>query len=304
MMDWAIGLSTGCFYQTSIFDCLQAIRNSGFTMLEICSSPAHLDYHDSGAVRKAADKMRHLGLEAYSFHAPFAEDIDLTSPSRKQRQESLNEILRAADAAAALEVRHFVFHPGPEKPKDKSRGEIVDRMNYAAEAIHTIAQYCKTRRIAIALENMLPHLLFGNTRDMLWILGTVQDVSPGVCLDTGHAHLSSELDTMVLKLIGHLRMLHANDNRGKEDDHLPPGRGGIDWPRLLSELWRTDFRGSLILELAGNPDISPEVMLAEARGSMLYLRNRARELFVQNLLLAEPQGDRRRSKTERPKTHR
>ncbi len=31
MRDWAIGLSTGCFYQKSIFDCLETIGSGGST---------------------------------------------------------------------------------------------------------------------------------------------------------------------------------------------------------------------------------------------------------------------------------
>lgn len=75
MNDWPVGLSTGCFYQRSIFDCLEPVRESGFSMIEICSFPAHLDYHDLNAVRRAAQRVDELGLEAYSFHAPFADHI-------------------------------------------------------------------------------------------------------------------------------------------------------------------------------------------------------------------------------------
>jgi hypothetical protein len=54
MSDWAVGLSTGCFWQTSIFECLEDIRNSGFGRIEICSFPAHLDFHDVERVKRAA----------------------------------------------------------------------------------------------------------------------------------------------------------------------------------------------------------------------------------------------------------
>ena len=46
MSDWPVGLSTGCFFQKSIFDCLETISRGGFNIIEICSFPAHLDYHD------------------------------------------------------------------------------------------------------------------------------------------------------------------------------------------------------------------------------------------------------------------
>ena len=31
--DWPVGLSTGCFYRTSIFDCVELIQNAGFGMI-------------------------------------------------------------------------------------------------------------------------------------------------------------------------------------------------------------------------------------------------------------------------------
>src|SRR6185295_11252342 len=73
MSDWAVGLSTGCFWQTSVFECLEDIRNSGFGRIEICSFPAHLDYHDIDRVKRAAQRIDELGLETYSFHAPFSD---------------------------------------------------------------------------------------------------------------------------------------------------------------------------------------------------------------------------------------
>ena len=41
MSDWAVGLSTGIFWQTSIFECLEDIRNAGFGRIELslCLGP-------------------------------------------------------------------------------------------------------------------------------------------------------------------------------------------------------------------------------------------------------------------------
>jgi sugar phosphate isomerase/epimerase len=114
MSDWPVGLSTGCFYRQSIFDCLEIITGGGFHMIEICSFPAHLDYHDHATVARASRRIRELGLEAYSFHAPFADHIDIGSPESNHRDQAVAEILCAAEAAAILEVRYFVIHPGPE----------------------------------------------------------------------------------------------------------------------------------------------------------------------------------------------
>lgn len=278
MSDWPVGLSTGCFYQTSFFDCIEAIREGGFGMVEICSFPRHLDYRNEKAVGNAADRLGELGMEAYSFHAPFADDIDITALEEGARKHALDELLRAAQAAAKLQVRHFVIHPGPEKSFNPDPKERADRLRHAAEALEQVAERCQELGIGLVLENMLPHLLFGNIQDMLWIMGGVKSVNLGTCLDTGHAYLSGELGSIMYKLSGHLELIHANDNGGDGDDHLPPGTGKIDWHRLLAELSRTGFDGSLILELAGSQQKSREEILAEARKARLHLRGIAKEL--------------------------
>jgi len=247
-------------------------------MLEICSFPAHLDYHDVDAVRRAAKRIDELGLEPYSFHAPFADHIDITSLNADQRNAALQEILRAAEAAAILHVRYFVIHPGPEHSLHTPGEERFQRMENAASTLNKVAQRCLELGIGCVLENKLPHLLFGGTSDILWILGAMKAINVGTCLDTGHAYLSGDLYNVMHKLSGHLQMIHANDNGGQYDDHRPPGEGNIDWNRLLTELSQIEFHGGFILELSGAKE--PEVVLAEARRARRYLREISRRLAL------------------------
>lgn len=281
MGDWPIGLSTGCFYRTPILDCLDAIRSAGFGRIEVCSFRAHLDYHNAPAVRDAADRIGQLGLEPYSFHAPYGNEIDISSPERHRRERAFQELQIAAEAAAQLNVRHFVIHPGPEIAASLPDSERLQRLTHAAANLDRLAQHCNRLNIELVLENMLPHLVFGNTREMLWILGAIESLRVGTCLDTGHAFCSGDLYRVMHKLSGHLKMVHANDNFGNHDDHLPPGRGKIDWQRLLNDLHRTGFQGTMILELAGDPQKDPEEILGNAREGRRHLWNLSRGIGLQ-----------------------
>lgn len=280
MSDWPFGISTGCFYHRSILDCLEEIRAAGFLMLEVCSSPGHLDYHNPEDVRSVAARLRELGLEAYSFHAPFSENIDISALDESLRRQAFSEIVQAAEAASMLDARYFVIHPGPEKSFHVSASEKLQRMESAAQVLDRVAHRCRELGVGFVLENMLPHLLLGNIRDMLWMLGSMSSVDIGICLDTGHAALSGSLDRAMYKLSGHLQLIHANDNTGSSDDHLPPGRGAIDWNRLLSSLNDIGFRGGFILELAGAAGRDAGSILADARGARNYLRNISRRLAL------------------------
>lgn len=273
MNQWPIGLSTGCFYRTSIFECLEAIREAGFQTIEVCSFPAHLDYHNQESVKRAGELIRALGCDPFSFHAPFADHIDITSLDANVWQRAIDEIFRAAEAASILRVRHFVIHPGPEKG-DFPVGERLRRMENAASALNRISSYCSRLGVRLVLENMLPHLFFGRTRDVMWVLGALETTDVGICLDTGHAHLSGDLSTVVQKLSGHLWMVHASDNHGQFDDHLPPGEGRIAWRPFIEQLEKLHFDGTFILEIAGESSMSG--VLARARRSCEFLEHLCR----------------------------
>lgn len=278
MSDWPVGISTGCFYYMDFFDCIGPICHGGFSMIEIASSRGHLDYHDKNAMAKAAHTLDKMGIEAYSFHAPFREDIDVTSLDAGARDHACEEICSAVEAAAILGARHFVFHPGPEKSYKPSPEERFQRMHNAAGIISQVCDYCRQLGVGLALENMLPHLFFGNMRDMLWIIGAIESPIVGACLDTGHAFISGDIAKIMYKLSGHLQFLHANDNMGRDDQHLPPGKGGIDWKQVLHELTEIDFEGALILELMGDARKHPDEVMSEARQSRRFLRDLSRRL--------------------------
>jgi sugar phosphate isomerase/epimerase len=278
MTSWAIGLSTGCFYHQNILDCLPLIRESGFSMIEVCSSPEHLDFRDLKSVQRATERINGLGMEAYSFHAPFAPNIDIASCDSAQRADSVAEIFKAAEAAALLRIHYFVLHPGPENPAAIPAEEQLPRMQNVIDSLNRVARRCKELGIMCVLENKLPHLLFGNTSDILWILDGINTAEIGACLDTGHAFLAGDMHGLVHKLSGHLRMIHAHDNGGVDDNHLPPGDGRIDWKKFLRDLIEVRFRGAFILEMAGNDD--PAVTMTNARRGRQYLREVSRRIAL------------------------
>lgn len=271
MSDWPIGMSTGCFYQTDILEILEVVRDGGFSIIEVCSYPAHLDYHDREKVKAASRKIREVGIEPFSFHAPFADHIDITSLDEEQRRNSVKELIMAAEAAAEIGVRHIVLHPGPEREGRPPAEEFFYHLEKACEGVNEVAVRCEELGMSLLLENMLPHLLFGRVQDMLYIMGSAKSKNIGTCLDTGHAYLAGDLPMAMHKLSCHLRMVHVNDNRGDWDGHLPPGEGHIDWKDVVRQLEHNAFRGGLILELSARHGNDYGKVMQEAREARTYL---------------------------------
>lgn len=281
MNELPVGLSTGCFYHRNILEVLPLIREGGFTLIEICSSAQHLDYHDTEKVKAASKLIGSLGMEPFSFHAPFADWIDITSFDRDRRERSVLEMLKAAEAAAELGVLNFVIHPGPERVGKPPAEEYLQHLGHAAAALTRVAKRCRELGMALVVENMLPHLLFGRTSDLLWIIGAIDETNFGTCLDTGHAYLSGDLYTVMYKLSGHLLMIHLSDNNGSYDNHFTPGKGRIEWRVFLGKLLNAGFAGTFILELAGEPARPPHEILTDARDGRNLVRETCRAIALE-----------------------
>jgi sugar phosphate isomerase/epimerase len=73
---------------------------------------------------------------------------------------------QAAQAAAILRVRYFVIHPDPEN-EALPEHERFWRLQHAVDILNQAAAYCRKLGVGLVLENMLPHLFAGRTRDLL-----------------------------------------------------------------------------------------------------------------------------------------
>ncbi len=75
----------------------------------------------------------------------------------------------------------------------------------------------------------------------------------GICLDVGHANTTRTLDEFFripaenedVKIIH----LHASDNMGERDLHLPLGDGNLDWHRVVRGMTANGYSGLMVLEL-------------------------------------------------------
>ena len=271
MNRWVIGFSTGCFYKRKIFDCLPLIKDRGFTYIEISASCPHFNYDDLGEVLELKECLETMGLFPYSFHSPFGEEIDISSPGKAFRNGSMNLMFRAAEAARSLRSLYFIVHPGSDVPEGVSRSEKTLRKSYALENIRHLNRYCHSGGVTLLLENTLPYNLFGNTEETACVFSCLKSERIGLCFDTGHSHISQDKHSFLKRFAEDIRHVHASDNFGKEDLHLPPGQGDIEWKDLFFRLHAVNYPGVIMIEtIAG--DRSDARAIDEASEARSFLR--------------------------------
>ena len=244
---WRIGLSTGACIHRAVLTVLAPIRDSGVSAVEISTPPRHFDPLRPEAVSELDGALRALDLAAVAIHAPFGGLLDLADPNPHHRTAAIGGILTAASAIKRLGGHIVVVHPS-----DLERARHHDAESRLSDCVHslrTLGESCRQEGVTLAIESPLPHLIGGRPDEFRWLLSRV-DAATGVCLDTGHTTLGGYWHEFLNVSDGRVVHVHAHDNHGHGDDHLPPGDGRLDWPEILRSLSAADFDGWLMLELA------------------------------------------------------
>ena len=149
------------------------------------------------------------------------------------------------DFAHQLGARTLILHPA-------CFGLVEDDDRPDWPEILRIADYAAKFGVKLAMENM---------KDSIWTLDRILDEvgddpetsNLGICIDLGHANQSVDagrhpVTNYLERYAGQLCHLHLHDNHGKDDDHIAPGLGSIDWPQVLSVLDDIQFTGTAVLE--------------------------------------------------------
>jgi sugar phosphate isomerase/epimerase len=255
------GLSTHLFHGERLAPPhLEAIAAAGFDLIEIFATRTHVDYHDATAVQQLAAALKAAGIDAGSMHAPICESFTRgiwgrafsnASAQAVHRHEAVEETEAAIRAARDLGCRCIVLHLGLPQGQEIPRGDNDPAA--ARRSIETIAASARAAGLQLALE-VIPNPL--STPDALVdIFGADLDLGDaGVCLDVGHAHMLSGAPEAAETLGGHIITTHIHDNNGREDSHLVPFSGNIDWPATLMALSKVGYTGPLMFEVADTGD--------------------------------------------------
>jgi sugar phosphate isomerase/epimerase len=190
-------------------------------------------------------KLRNIGFRGISMHAP-SKVGDLSSPDESQRQETILACQKALDAAMLMGANLVTFHPASIEGE---MGEAPERWVSLCETLQDLSGYAEDRDIKIAIENF-PVPLFGcYPRELYQRIAALGIPNVGMCLDIGHAYVGGDLPALLSDVGDKVFAVHASDNRGRVDEHLPPGQGSVPWEVIITGLRQLDFRGPFVMEV-------------------------------------------------------
>jgi sugar phosphate isomerase/epimerase len=226
---------------------MEEIGEMGFDYVELTMDPPEATPQKILAQKRSMKELLNRYKMRMVGHLPtFVWTSDLYESFRRV---SLQENFDALEAGAQLGIEKMVLHPGIITGLGKL---LMDRAKgYGMEAIETVLKKSITLGMTLCIENMFPQAHFlSQPPEFQPVFEAFPELR--LTLDIGHANLgggknkSSEFIQRYGYRIGHV---HANDNFGKQDNHLPIGAGIIDFEKILRELKEAEYDETITLEV-------------------------------------------------------
>jgi sugar phosphate isomerase/epimerase len=303
------GISTHLFHDRPLHrDDLAQVAGYGFESIELFATRSHFDYQDGDAIEKLARWLRETGLELHSVHAPIMSAYTPHQPGRPsaaggsisyslaagahdRREAAVREAVAAREIAKRIPFNVLVVHLGTP-----ASARHADDNNRAA-AVRSLEEICRSAaavRVKVAAE-VIPNRLSDPATLAALIESELEPGDTGICLDFGHAHLMGDVGDAVETSAEHVITTHVHDNHGRDDEHLVPYLGSIDWDHALVTMQKIGYDGVYVMELAGDAKaggapVAPasSTMLPSTRnaGAILEEARRARQRFERALTAA------------------
>jgi sugar phosphate isomerase/epimerase len=248
----------------AVYDARQELKKRcedlGLTVVNFCPVLPDLVHPDKARRIHALDLFK-LGVEtAGSLGCEMVQTVSATPP--------LTFVGEAPYKEALAYGQRYQVKVDPAFRWDDLWGWLTDSMGACAdEADRAGLTLCVEPRVGE---------IISNTDALLRLMEAVDSDNFGAVLDTGHLHAQKEiLPLSVEKLGSRIRYVHASDNDGQTNQHLPPGKGTIDWEGVFLALKKHDFAGYVAVDVGNVPTVD-----AAYTESKSFLENLARRLDV------------------------
>jgi sugar phosphate isomerase/epimerase len=232
--------STTDFTVAEIRRSLQANAALGYETVEY----SHLCHLTTAEAASVGAYTRDLGMQPWSVHSESPAGFVLGVTPEEAGRYLVNAVEVCHAVGGTVVVVHAPLLLG------LGLGDLPDVRAFLAQDLAGLSPGVARAAelgVELALENgsALAHWVY-----ILSLVERLNVPHVGLCVDSGHANLGDLGAPRAIRMAGpRLRTLHLHDNYGQVDDHLPPGRGTIDWADLLAALKEVGYQRTLQLEL-------------------------------------------------------
>jgi len=208
----------------------------------------------------------------YFVHGPNI-DTNLASVNPLLRSVFKKTIFKVVNFATALNAELFVSHVG-RLSRDYPQKLVKKAMRNATDSLRKMNQLSNDLGIIFTIENdhkSNDYVLAGYPEQINYF---IENVGCKLTFDVGHANTIGKIEDFTKLLDRFIINVHLHDNDGKADEHLPIGKGNIDFVRLFRNMkdWRS--KKPLIIECHDHAGIKESIDCMRKKFSTLSKNNK------------------------------
>ena len=258
-MGMKIALFTGGFSKYPIERAFEAAANYGYDGVEIGGFRPHAYAPDlkRGGAAKIKKLSEDYGLPIVSYVPEnTGSPYSLVFEDKRLNQDSLDYFKLTLEMAKEIDSTYCMFacnHPGFGRNKEDVKKLFIENLTILSEYAESIGQ-------TIILEPVTPYegTIITTSDDVYWALSTINSPALKAMLDLACPHTVGEPVANYFEKLGKdLVHIHFVDSTADSEDHLIPGDGTIDFPRLVNYLYEVGYDGHLSLELFSRYENEP-----------------------------------------------
>jgi len=269
---YRLAYNTNGFAHHRLDDALGVLKRLGYRGVALTVDAAHLDprvtsRRELGRVRRrlealdlaaAVEAGARFLLDPWRKHQPTL----LSRRGWRRRHEFVVACMETARRVGARVVSLWSGRPDP--PLGVRVGMVR-----LAERCRRLAEEAAGRELALGFEPE-PGMFVDRLGRYRELRDRVDHPAFGLTLDLGHVHCQGEgpLEDRIAEFARDLRHVHAEDMVRGVHEHLPFGRGEMDYGPIVRKLGEIDYRGLVAVELSRDSHRA----VAAAREAIAFFR--------------------------------
>jgi len=228
-------------------ECIRHLYEAGFRYIDLSQYvyPGNEDLLLGDDWMKCVDSLKacadSLGMTFVQSHSPGGNGLK----HDENYDRHIAATIRSIEVCGALGIPNIVVHGGHEE--GISKDEYFERNK---EFYSLFIPAMEKWGVNVLFENShsAPFYWANSGADVREFVKYMDHPLFHACWDTGHANIDGPQYDEIMTLGDELHALHVNDNRGTQDEHVPPYFGTINMDEVMTALIDSGYKGYFTYE--------------------------------------------------------
>jgi len=221
---------------------LDMFAAAGYKYLDVYLERDNLQYDRDWA--SLAKRITALNMKVCALHGQLSGDS--ASLDEQKRKKAVKDEVARMTTMTVYAPCPYVVHYFP-------RYNDPNRIHAFRQCIEELMVHAKALRFTLAVETVpyKPKIdeRYADSMEVADFVRSFHSDYVRVCIDLNHSNIKEDLAHVAKNCDGIIAHIHVSDNHGLEEEHLPPGKGIIDFPRAFKALRKAGYTGPLNLEV-------------------------------------------------------